>query len=94
MGNVVTPVDGDELIVKRDEKSWLIDGKAAIEDIKNLFNWSDLPGQDHYQTLNGFLMYQMKCIPKKTNVYTFQGVKFEIVDVDNFRIDEVIANIL
>lgn len=94
MGNVVTPVDGDELIVKRDDKSWLIDGKAAIEDIKNLFNWSDLPGQDHYQTLNGFLMFQMKCIPKKTNVYIFQGVKFEIVDVDNFRIDEVIANIL
>lgn len=93
MGNVVFPVSETELIVKRAENSWLIDGKAAIEDVKKLFGWTDMPEQESYETISGFLMYKMKCVPKKAQSFEFRNVKFEIVDVEKYRIDEVMATI-
>lgn len=94
MGNVVAPILETELIVKRAENSWLIDGKANIEDVKKLFDWDELPAENNYQTISGFLMYQMKCIPKKAQTIEFKQVKFEIVDVEKYRIDEVMATII
>lgn len=92
MGNVL--LDGNDsapLIVQRAENSWLIDGKAAVEDVKKLFEWEELPGNGNYETVSGFLMYMMKCIPKKAQSFEFNGILFEIVDVDGYRIDEVMA---
>lgn len=94
MGNVVSPVSEVELIVKRAENSWLIDGKAAIEDVKKLFGWTDMPHQENYETISGFLMFKMKCIPKKAQTIDFRNIKFEIVDVEKYRIDEVMATII
>lgn len=92
MGNVLlADNETSNLIVQRAENSWLIDGKAAIEDIKNLFGWQELPGFGNYETMSGFLMYMMKCIPKKAQSIEFNGILFEVVDVDGYRIDEVMA---
>lgn len=92
MGNVLlADNETTHLIVQRAENSWLIDGKAAIEDVKNLFEWQELPGFGSYETMSGFLMYMMKCIPKKAQSFEFNGILFEIVDVDGYRIDEVMA---
>lgn len=90
MGSVSHSVMEHELIVKRADDSWLIDGTASIEDLKKLFAWEDLPGQS-FETVSGFLMFMMKCIPKKAQCFEFRGVKFEVVDVDGYRIDEVMA---
>lgn len=91
MGNVVTNIDDINLIVKRDDNSWLIDGTASIEEVKKLFGWEDLENEGSYETLNGFLMYKMKCIPKKAQKIEINNIVFEIVDVDGYRIDEVMA---
>lgn len=92
MGNVLLAEnETTPFIVKRAENSWLIDGKASIEDVKNLFEWQELPGFGNYETISGFLMYMMKCIPKKAQSFEYQGISFEIVDVDGYRIDEVMA---
>lgn len=92
MGNVLlADNETTHLIVQRAENSWLIDGKAAIEDVKNLFEWQELPGFGNYETMSGFLMYMMKCIPKKAQSVEFNGILFEVVDVDGYRIDEVMA---
>ncbi len=91
MGNVVSTIEDVNLIVKRDENSWLIDGTASIEEVKKLFDWEELENESNYQTINGFLMYKMKCIPKKAQKIEINGVIFEIVDVDGYRIDEVMA---
>lgn len=92
MGNVLLAEnETTTLIVKRAENSWLIDGKASIEDVKNLFEWQELPGFGNYETISGFLMYMMKCIPKKAQSFEHKGITFEIVDVDGYRIDEVMA---
>lgn len=92
MGNVLlADNETNSLIVKRAENSWLIDGKASIEDVKNLFGWQELPNLGNYETMSGFLMYIMKCIPKKAQSIEFNGILFEVVDIDGYRIDEVMA---
>lgn len=93
MGNVVSHIEDVQLIVQRSENSWLIDGKASIEDLKHLFLWEKLPGEESYQTISGFLMYKMKCIPKKAQKFEFQNVVFEIVDVEGYRVDEVMVTL-
>lgn len=90
MGNVVSDQDNG-MIVQREENSWLIDGKASIEDVRNLFGWEEIPGPQNLETMSGFLMYLMKCVPKKAQTYTYKGIKFEVVDVDKYRVDEVMA---
>lgn len=94
MGNVVSSEIDGGLIVQRATNSWLIDGKAAIEDVKQLFHWEDIPGQQNFETVSGFLMYLMKSVPKKAQTYTYRSVKFEIVDVDKYRVDEVMATLI
>lgn len=93
MGNVVSYIEDTQLIVQRTENSWLIDGKASIEDVKKLFHWTVLPGEENYETISGFLMYKMKCIPRKAQKYEYENVIFEIVDVDGYRVDEVMVTI-
>ena len=93
MGNVANSITDHELIVKRADNSWLIDGKAPVEDLKRLFMWDELPNQN-FETVSGFLMYLMKCIPKKAQSIEFRGVRFEVVDVEGYRIDEVMATII
>ena len=39
-------------------------------------------------------MYLMKCVPKKAQTFTYKGVKFEVVDVDKYRVDEVMATLI
>lgn len=91
MGNVVSTIEDVNLIVKRDENSWLIDGTASMEEVKKLFDWKELDNEGSYETINGFLMYKMKCIPKKAQKIEINKVIFEVVDVDGYRIDEVMA---
>lgn len=94
MGEMASNAFEEPLIVLREEGSWLIDGKAPITDLKALFKWTYLPDEEKYQTISGFLMYLMKKNPKKADAIDFQGVKFEIVDTEKYRIDEVMATII
>ena len=64
MGDVVSPFQ-EELIIKRAEDSWLIDGTTPIEDVVRVLEIDSFPEQDSYETLAGFIMYVLKSIPKK-----------------------------
>jgi CBS domain containing-hemolysin-like protein len=93
MGHVAIEDEDEQLIIKRDDSSWLIDGKTPINDVKYLLNWDDLPDESAYETISGFLMFIMKKVPKKAESIEFRDVKFEIVDTDKYRIDEVMVTI-
>ena len=44
-----------------------------------------------YQTLNGLVMYQLGKMPQTADILEVAGWRFEIVDMDNKRIDKVLA---
>lgn len=90
MGELVANPQG-ELIVRRDADSWLIDGATPIEDVLHALDIDALPDHDRYETIAGFMMYMLRKVPKPTDAVTAAGFKFEVVDIDHFRIDQLLV---
>src|SRR5690606_30960498 len=90
MGDLVSPWY-EEQIVRRDDNSWLIDGVTAIQDVKRALDIDSTPQEDEYETLAGFLMTMLRRVPKRTDSVTWGGYTFEVVDVDSYRLDQVLV---
>ena len=90
MGDLVTMPD-EEQIVRRDENSWLIDGVTPIQDVQRALHIDELPHAEEYETLAGFLMVMLRRVPKRTDNVTWGGYTFEVMDVDSYRIDQVMV---
>ncbi|QDF99626.1 hypothetical protein CJ010_04300 [Azoarcus sp. DD4] len=90
MGELGSPFQ-EELIVRRDENSWLIDGVTPIEDVMQALAIDEFEGFENYETIAGFLMYRLRKVPKRTDSVVYAGYKFEVVDIDNYRIDQVLV---
>lgn len=89
MGDIVYPMQ-EEYITKRGESSWLVDGITPIEDVKKVLEIDSFPEEDTYETIAGFMMYILKTIPQKGANIQYKGFSFEVVDVDNFKIDQLL----
>ena len=81
----------EEQIVARDENSWLIEGGTPIEDVQRVLDIDEFPDDSNYETIAGFLMYKLRRIPKRTDSVKFSGFKFEVVDIDNYKIDQLLV---
>jgi CBS domain containing-hemolysin-like protein len=90
MGDLVSMPD-EEQIVQRDENSWLIDGVTPIQDVPRALHIDELPHPEEYETLAGFLMVMLRRVPKRTDNVTWGGYTFEVMDVDSYRIDQVMV---
>ncbi|WP_296405396.1 hemolysin family protein [Psychrobacter sp.] len=89
MGELVT-VD-EQPIIKRTENSWLIDGMAPIEDVIRTLGIINLPNSENYETISGFMMYSLRKIPKKTDFIIHAGFKFEILDTENLKVNQLLV---
>lgn len=85
--------DGEEpQIVQREDGSWLLDGMLSVEEFCELFNIELLP-QDRgsYQTLGGFVITHLGRIPATSDHFEWQGMHFEVMDMDGNRVDKVLV---
>lgn len=80
--------------VRREDGSWLIDGKLPIEEFKQLFNLQELPAEEDkfYNTIGGFVMRSIGRIPKAGDKFTFEHLNIEVVDMDWRRVDKVLVS--
>jgi len=90
MGDLVNPFT-EEQIVKRDADSWLVDGVTPVEDVLRALDIEEMPDDENYETIAGFMMYMLKKIPKRTDCVEYAGYKFEVVDIDNYKIDQLLV---
>ncbi|PVX32078.1 CBS domain containing-hemolysin-like protein [Pasteurella langaaensis DSM 22999] len=91
MGELVS--SEEEQIVRRDESSWLIDGATPLEDVMRALDIEAFPDWENYETIAGFMMYMLRKIPKKTDFVLYDKYKFEIIDTDNFKIDQLLVSV-
>ncbi|MFN7154550.1 MAG: hemolysin family protein [Acidovorax sp.] len=92
MGDLVMGPADEEQIVRRDENSWLIDGVTPVQDVLHALSLDELPHPDEYETLAGFLMVMLRRVPRRTDSVSWGGYKFEVLDVDSYRIDQVMVS--
>lgn len=88
MGSLVAPHD-EEQIVRREDGSFLADGITPIPDVERALGIADWPNAGTYDTLAGFLMVMLRRIPRRTDLVEWEGWRFEVVDVDSYRVDQV-----
>lgn len=65
-----------------------VDGATTIRDLDNQYGL-DLPGDAGFETLAGFLMYQLGYIPKEGESLEYGGRRFTITSMDRHRIQRV-----
>ncbi|MBK5073664.1 HlyC/CorC family transporter [Budviciaceae bacterium CWB-B4] len=90
MGDLIGPGQ-EEQIVARDESSWLVDGATPIDDVMRALSIDEFPQSENYETIGGFMMYMLRKIPKRTDSVKFSGYKFEVVDIDSYKIDQLLV---
>ena len=80
--------------IKRSDGSWLIDGLINIDEFKPLFDIKELPNEEisNYQTLAGFIITYLGKIPDTGELFTWNGLQFEIIDMDGYHIDKVLVS--
>jgi putative hemolysin len=83
----------EEMVIRREDGSWLLDGMLPIDEIKELLELDNLPGEErgNYQTLGGFIITQLGQIPKSSDHVEWDGFRFEVMDMDGNRVDKVLV---
>ncbi len=87
--------DKDQEAVLRTDGSWLFDGMIAIDELKEILEVDEFPGEtrEDFQTLSGFVMDQLGTIPKVGQSFDWDRFTFEVVDMDARRVDRVLVTI-
>jgi putative hemolysin len=79
---------------QREDGSWLIDGMAPVDEFKDMFELKHLAGEETalYHTLGGFVTHVLEHIPAVAEHFEWGGLRFEIVDMDRYRVDKVLVS--
>ncbi|URQ92328.1 hemolysin family protein [Pseudoalteromonas sp. SCSIO 43101] len=91
MGDLISH-QGEELIIQRDNSSWLVDGLTPVVELAKVLEIEEFPEQSHYETVAGFLIYTMKRLPKRAEFINYGGYKFEVVDVEGVKVEQLLVS--
>lgn len=83
----------DPDIVRRDDGSFLLDGMISINEFKDLFDKKSLPNETegYFETLGGFVMTHLGRIPVTGDVFVWEDLRIEVVDMDAKRVDKLLV---
>lgn len=82
-------------IVQRADGSYLVDAQISFFDFLAYFDHEDwMPeGEQEFDTLAGFVLHKLEKIPATGDLFSWRGYQFEIIDMDNHRIDKILVTI-
>ncbi len=85
---------GEPQATQRQDGSWLMDGMLPVDEFKEIFKVRKLPDEEQYETLGGFVMVKLGRIPQTSDQFEWNGLRFEIVDMDDKRVDKILVTSL
>jgi putative hemolysin len=88
---IVGAFEGGPQATQRQDGSWLLDGMLPNDEFKEIFNLRYLPDEEEYETLGGFVMMQLGRIPQPADQFEWNGLGFEVMDMDDKRVDKVLV---
>jgi len=102
---VVTPADALEAIVgafrsdgeapepnaiRREDGSWLLAGSMPVDEMADILGVT-LPENRSYHTVGGLVISELQHLPNTGEFVDMLGWRFEVIDLDERRIDKVLA---
>jgi putative hemolysin len=96
VGKTATPLieTSEQPIVQREDGSWLVDGSVGTDDLRELLALTELPNEDDhdFRTAAGMVMAHFGRIPQPGEHFSWNGYRFEVVDLDGARIDKLLIS--
>jgi putative hemolysin len=78
--------------VRREDGSWLLDGMLPMDEMVPLLDIRRIPEDSgEYASLGGFVMARLGRIPTVGDHFDWDGIRFEVLDMDGNRVDRVLA---
>jgi putative hemolysin len=78
--------------VMREDGSWLVNASMPADEFREMLKLPELPEESHYDTIGGFVLLQLQRIPKIADHFTWNGLRFEVVDMDGKRVDKILIS--
>jgi len=80
-------------VVQREDGSWLLDGMLPVEEFFERLEMENLPRDQrgNYHTIGGFVITNLGRIPTASDYFEWQGMRFEVMDMDGNRVDKVLV---
>ena len=103
-GDVLEAIVGDlpdvgekseaEMIERLSDDEYLIDGSLSLDDFVDYFDLKKLPSGANveFYTLSGFAMDRLEHIPNESEKFVWEGLEFEVVKMDNKRVEKIKLN--
>ena len=95
VGDIPQEEDEDHEIIQRADGSFLVDAQIPFYDFLSKFDKTEwmMEGDQDFDTLAGFIIHELEKIPKTGETLEWKIFTFEIVDMDNRRIDKVLVSL-
>ena len=92
-GDLAAPPAGEQAWVQRADGSWLLDGALPVHEVRDVLQLAEFPGEDSgdFETLGGFIMSRLERIPAVGDATDWEGLRFEVADMDGRRVDRVLV---
>ena len=78
----------EEEFVEVDERTFQVDGGMTVHDANEELE-IDLPEDEDYETIGGFVLARLGRIPDEGEQFTHEGLRFTVDKVEGNRIEEV-----
>lgn len=91
---IVGDIESEPQATQRQDGSWLLDGMLSTDDFKEIFNVRTMPHEEEYETLSGFMMMSLGRVPQASDHFEWNGLRFEVMDMDGHRVDKVLVTTL
>lgn len=81
-------------VQQRTDGSWLVDAQLPARELAELFGWAALPGEmaGAVDTVGGYVMAVLGRIPTAADTFEADDLRFEVVDMDGYRVDKVLVS--
>lgn len=93
LGDVTGENEPDNLVTQRTDGTYLVDGLMSVDDFMETFGITQYDDVDDegFNTLSGLAMYILRKIPEEGEKFTYKNLEFEIIDMDNSRVDKLLV---
>lgn len=92
IGDIYEPEQPSKVLLHIvDNQSFLVDAQTEIEEVNELLE-VNLPLTEDYQTLGGFLIFQMQKIPTEGDKLIYEGIEWTVRSVDGPRLRDILVH--
>jgi putative hemolysin len=90
-GQLIEASDAGRHVVRRDDGSWLVDGRVRVVDAERAVGAHDWSGKS-YTTVAGLVLNRLGHVPTTGETVTVGPFTLEVIDMDGRRIDKLLVS--